>query len=133
LINQAEWFQGKRFDERLLMSAMDDQVEDLTPVSAIRRESRGPVVGVIEGAPRASEPKPEPEDQTIPPDAAEEVDQDLQSRPMGRLRESGAIPILAGGISVVSRSWWKFAGGALRAGDCWPCQAARSRVAGWIG
>jgi len=115
------------------MSAMDDQVEDLTPVSAIRRESRGPVVGVIEGAPRASEPKPEPEDQTIPPDAAEEVDQDLQSRPMGRLRESGAIPILAGGISVVSRSWWKFAGGALRAGDCWPCQAARSRVAGWIG
>ena len=34
---------------------------------------------------------------------------------------------------VVSRSWWKFAGGALRAGDCWPCQAARSRVAGWIG
>ena len=37
------------------------------------------------------------------------------------------------GKGVVSRSWWKFAGGALRAGDCWPCQAARSRVAGWIG
>ena len=34
---------------------------------------------------------------------------------------------------VVSRSWWKFSGGDLRADDCWPCQAARSSVAGWIG
>ena len=36
-------------------------------------------------------------------------------------------------LAVVSRSWWKFSGVDLRADDCWPFQAARSSVAGWIG
>ena len=83
------------------MNAMDDQVEKLTPVSAIRREGRGPgpVVGVIEGAQRAPEPDSEPEEQAVPSESVEEADQDVTPRPVERMRASGAIPLLAGGIS----------------------------------
>jgi hypothetical protein len=82
------------------MSARDEHAEDLTPVSAIRREGRGPVVGVIEGASRAPEPNSELEDQAIPLETAvEEVDQAPVPRPMERMRGGGAIPLLAGGIS----------------------------------
>jgi hypothetical protein len=81
------------------MSAMDDQVEKLTPVSAIRREGRGPVVGVIEGASRVAEPSPEPLNDATAPDIGEEKDQESASEPMALIRSSGAIPLLAGGIS----------------------------------
>jgi hypothetical protein len=83
------------------MSAMDDQVENLTPVSAIRREGRGPrpVVGVIEGAQRAPEPSSEPDDQASPSEVVEEINQEVLPTPMERLGGGGAIPLLAGGIS----------------------------------
>jgi hypothetical protein len=81
------------------MSAMEDQVEKLTPVSAIRREGRGPVVGVIDGASRVAEPSPEPLNDTTPSDVDQENDQQSMPKPMARLRSSGAIPLLAGGIS----------------------------------
>jgi len=83
------------------MSAMDDQVENMAPVSAIRRDGRGPgpVVGMIEGAQRAPEPDSEPEEQAVPSEAVEEANQDVTPRPLKRMRANGAIPLLAGGIS----------------------------------
>ena len=81
------------------MSAMDDQVEKLTPVSAIRREGRGPVVGVIEGAPRVVEPSPEALNDALPSHVGAETDQEATPKPMARMGSSGAIPLLAGGIS----------------------------------
>ncbi len=42
--------------------------------------------------------------------------------------ENGLVP-----RQVVSRSWWKFSGSILRAGDCWPYHAARSSITGSIG
>lgn len=81
------------------MSAMEDQVEKLTPVSVIRREGRGTVVGGIVGESRAAEPSPEPLNDTIPSDVDQENDQQSIPKPMARIRSSGAIPLLAGGIS----------------------------------
>jgi hypothetical protein len=101
LIDSAEQFPMECFDERFLMSAMDDQVENMAPVSAIRRDGRGPgpVVGMIEGAQRAPEPDSEPEEQAVPSEAVEEANQDVTPRPLKRMRANGAIPLLAGGIS----------------------------------
>jgi len=81
------------------MSAMNDQVEKLTPVSATRREGRGPVVGMIEGTPRVAEPDSEALNGTLPSDVGVENDQETTPKTMAWMRGSGAIPLLAGGIS----------------------------------